>query len=314
MSSVRRAVIDVGTNSIKLLVGEVEAGQVRPVVEESRQTRLGKGFYLDHTLQPGPIAESARAIAEFSKKAAELGVSPPRVVATSAMREARNRDELVSAVERACGLQVRIISGEQEADYVFRGVTSDPGFASEPLFLLDVGGGSSEFILGHGDRKHFAWSFPMGTVRLLEQAHPADPPTGEQLATCRKSVLEFLEREVGPSLAPALEMEARPGGAVQLVGTGGTASILGCMECRLNSFDRERLEATRLTRERLTWHVEHLWGLPLNQRRTVVGLPPNRADVILTGSAIYEGIMTYFDFAQLRVSTRGLRFAILMEN
>ena len=115
---------------------------------------------------------------------------------------------------------------------------------------------------------------------------------------------------------PALRRETSgkpPAEIVQLVGTGGSASILACMEANLLTFDRARLEATRLSRDRLRWHVEHLWNVPIAERRKIVGLPPNRADVILTGTAIYEAVMNHFDFQQLRVSTRGLRFAIVLE-
>ncbi len=99
---------------------------------------------------------------------------------------------------------------------------------------------------------------------------------------------------------------------MRLVGTGGSASILGCMEAKLEKFDRQRLEATRLSFERLRWHVEHLWRLPLEERKQVIGLPKNRADVILTGVAIYEAVMERFGFAELRISTRGLRFGAVM--
>jgi exopolyphosphatase/guanosine-5'-triphosphate,3'-diphosphate pyrophosphatase len=313
---VRRAVIDVGTNSIKLLVGEIDAQLVRPILEESRQTRLGKGFYQTHVLQPEPIAESAQAVAHFASKARELGAISTRVVATSAARDAKNQAELLAAIQQACGLPVRVITGEEEAHYAFQGVSSNPELTREPLLLLDVGGGSTEFILGHQNKSHFARSFALGTVRLLELLHLDDPPTQGQFTDCRSQVLRFLETEISPSLKPALEKEAgcqsclQP---VQLVGTGGTASILACMEAGLTAFDRERLESTRLTQSRLRWHVEHLWGLPSAERKKIVGLPPNRADVVLTGVAIYEAIMDYFGFDQLRVSTRGLRFALLTE-
>ena len=100
--------------------------------------------------------------------------------------------------------------------------------------------------------------------------------------------------------------------ALQFVGTGGSASLLGCMEAKLATFDRERLERTRLTRPRLGWHVEHLWGMALEARKQIVGLPANRADVILAGAVIYEQVMEEFGFRELRVTTRGLRFAALM--
>jgi exopolyphosphatase/guanosine-5'-triphosphate,3'-diphosphate pyrophosphatase len=128
-------------------------------------------------------------------------------------------------------------------------------------------------------------------------------------------VKEFLQDKVQPSLGPAIVQESKKcsgRGRLQLVATGGTASILGCMEAELGVFDRSRLEATRLTLERLQWHVARLWGLPLADRKQVVGLPPNRADVILMGVAIYEAILEQFQFVELRLSTRGLRFAAVM--
>ena len=316
MKPVRRAVVDVGTNSIKLLVAEFNGFEVRPLLEESKQTRLGQGFYPTHVLQPGPIAQTVEAIAAFRAKAAELGAGAPKVVATSAVRDARNREELISAVKQACGLLIRVISGEEEADYGFKGVTSDPSLAKELLLLLDVGGGSTEFILGQGHQKHFTQSVQLGTVRLLEELRPSDPPSEDDLSGCRARVRRFVESEISPELIPALRAEAgrRPGlPAVQLVGIGGSASILACMEARLNNFDRDLLESTRLSQERLHWHVKHLWGLSLAERKGIVGLPPNRADVILTGTVIYEAVMDRFGFKELRVSTRGLRFAILQE-
>jgi len=316
MNAARRAVIDVGTNSIKLLVAEVTGTQVRPILEESRQTRLGQGFYPAHVLQPGPITQTAAAISEFAAKAAELGAGSPRVVATSAVRDALNKEELVSAVKQACSLEISVISGEEEANYGFRGVTSDPRLAKGPLLLLDVGGGSTEFIVGQNGRNHLAESFQLGTVRLLEQLRPGDPPGKNELAKCRAWLRQFLENEIGPKLLPALVKEAnqRPlAKAVLLVGIGGTASMLACMQARLSTFDRERLEATRLSLEQLRWHVEHLWGLSIAERKKIVGLPSNRVDIILTGTAIFEAVMEHFGFQQLRVSTRGLRFAIVME-
>ena len=316
MRPVRRAVIDVGTNSIKLLVADVLGRDVQPILEESKQTRLGQGFYPAHVLQPGPMAHTAKAVAEYVAKSAELGAPASKIIATSAVRDAQNRDELLSAIREASGLEVRVISGEQEADYGFKGVTSDPRLAKEPLLLVDVGGGSAEFIVGQGHTKHFARSFQLGTVRLLEQLRPVDPPRPDQLTECRTRLREFLKTEIAPELLPALGKEAgeqKVHEAVRLVGIGGTASILGCMEAQLTTFDRERLETTRLSLKRLRWHVEHLWQLPIDERKKIPGLPSNRADVILTGTAIYEAIMQYFGFEQLRVSTRGLRFALVLE-
>ena len=132
------------------------------------------------------------------------------------------------------------------------------------------------------------------------------------MTRCRAVLKDFVRNEVAPPLAKAAH-QRESSASLQLIGTGGTASILGCMEARLTTFDRQRLEATTLSLERLHWHVEQLWHLPLAERRQIVGLPANRADVILTGAAIYEAIMRELDFKELKISTRGLRFAIVLE-
>ena len=326
MQSSRRAVIDVGTNSIKLLVADVAGLEVRPVHEESRQTRLGQGFYETRRLQPGPMAKTAAAVTDFASTARDHEAGCIKVIATSAARDALNAADLVEAIEQASGLKLEIISGDVEADWAFRGAITEPSLAREALFIADVGGGSAQFILGRGSRKIFSRSYPLGTVRLLEKFPHGDPPAADELARCREWVLQFLERELRPELDSVVEREAMstPAGnrrakalalpaGVQFVGTGGTASILGCMEAGLEHFDRQRLEATRLSAARLTWHTEMLWSLSLADRKRITGLPANRADVILMGSVIFEAVACTFRFGDLRVSTRGLRFAALLD-
>ena len=310
MEAVRRAVIDVVTNSIKLLVADVRGRDVRPVHEESRQTRLGRGFYETHRLQPETIAHTAAAVWEFAETAREKNSHSIRVIATSAARDAVNPKDLTNAIERASGLKTEIISGTREAEWVYQGVATDAELAGQPLLLLDVGGGSTEFILGHGAKKSFAHSFPLGTVRLMEKFPHSDPPTKPELNACRDWLKKFLRHEVRPQLEPALQNEA---GEIQLVGTGGTTSILARIEKKLDRFDREKIERATLSLERVVAHRKHLWQLPLAERKEVPGLPKTRADVILTGVLIFEAVMEEFGFTQLRVSTRGLRFAAVMD-
>ena len=316
MSYARRAVIDVGTNSVKLLVADIQGNDVRPICEESKQTRLGQGFYDTHRLQPEPIAKTAKAVMNYATKSRELNASAVRVIATSAARDAVNQRELLSAIEAASGLKVEIISGDREAEWAFQGVTTDPQLAKVPLLLLDVGGGSTEFIMGKGEHKHFQHSFPLGTVRLMEKIPPGDPPSLEELAHCLDWLKTFFKKEVLPKLGPKMDWEKNAdetNAGLQLVGTGGTASILARMELKADDYDREQIEGTRLSLERVRWHVENLWRLPLEKRQQIIGLPKKRADVILTGAAIYEAVMEQFGFSELRVSTRGLRFAAVME-
>ncbi len=193
---------------------------------------------------------------------------------------------------------------------MFQGVATDPELSRRPLLLLDVGGGSTEFILGHGKKKNFAHSFPLGTVRLMEKFPHGDPPKKSEFNSCRDWLKNFLHQEVRPQLQPALKNEQ---GEIQLVGTGGTTSILARIEKKLDRFDRDKIDSAVLSFDQVVAHRKQLWKLPLAERKEIVGLPKLRADVILTGVLIYEAVMEEFGFEQLRVSTRGLRFAAAME-
>ena len=306
----RRAVIDVGTNSVKLLVVDLLDNDVHPVLEQSEQTRLGAGFYETHQLQPGAIAKTAAAVALFVRAARATGAAPIRIIGTSAARDAHNAAELCAAIQHAAGLPLEIISGEQEADWAFHGVATDPRLAGHPLLILDVGGGSTEFILGAGQHQQFRESFPLGSVRLLEKFPVADPPSAADWQRCHDELEQILSLQIRPRLAPALARVDRAG--LLLVGTGGATTILARIHAGMTDFDRHHIEAVRLTRADVQRHREHLWSLPLAQRREIPGLPPNRADVILYGVAIYEAVMHHLDLPELRVSTRGLRFAAVL--
>jgi exopolyphosphatase/guanosine-5'-triphosphate,3'-diphosphate pyrophosphatase len=311
MKPIRRAVIDVGTNSVKLLVGEVSDGLVVPVDERSEQTRLGAGFYEAHLLQPIPIARTASAVAEFVALARESDAQSLRLIATSAARDAKNSRELLEAVWRSTGLRLEVISGEQEAEWVFRGVTSDARFRGRKLLIVDVGGGSTEFIFGQQDHHSSRHSFPLGSVRLLEKIRLSDPPSATDLASCRQWLVHFFGQHIVPVMKEVLNPTTVSD--VMLVGSGGTTTILARMEHSMKGFDRERLDSTRLTGERVLEYMAHLWSLSLAERKKIPGLPPQRADVILMGVAIYEALMTVFPLRDLHVSTRGIRFGALLD-
>jgi exopolyphosphatase/guanosine-5'-triphosphate,3'-diphosphate pyrophosphatase len=308
----RHAVIDVGTNSVKLLVAEVSSRGVNPLFETSCQTRLGSGSYESRRLSEAAIARTVRAIAGFVAESARWHLGAPRVIGTSAARDAGNPEELRAAVREICGLEMEILSGEQEADWAFLGVASDPALHHRPLLIVDAGGGSTEFIVGEGVQSHFRQSFRLGTVRLLERLKPADPPTAEDWTHCQQLVDEVFEQEICPSVGPALTPFR--GREIQLVGTSGTTSLLAAMATGLATFDRARIEATRLSLQQVRRERERLWSLPLAERRRVPGLPEDRADVILTGVAIYEAATEKLGFDGLRVSARGLRFAAALDS
>ena len=304
MQSPHRAVIDIGTNSVKLLVAEVSGEDVSPIWEESEQTRLGRGFYDTHELQAPAIEHTVEVVARFVGRARELETPDVRLFATSAVRDAVNKAELIGGIERACGLPVLVISGELEAEWVFQGVSSDPRFHGRKLMILDVGGGSTEVVIGEQGHHSFRQSFPLGSVRLLEKLGAGN------LLACREWLREFFNHEVAPAIETRLH--ARDHSEIQLVGTGGTTTILARMERQMHGFERKQIEQVSLSRERIAYWMQRLWTADLRERKQIVGLPGNRADIIPFGVAIYEAMMEHFDFPEVFVSMRGLRFGAVL--
>ena len=307
----RRAILDVGTNSVKLLVADTDGRSVVPVWESSEQTRLGRGFYETRTLQSDAIEATAQAASRFAAVAREQGAESLRIIATSAARDATNCQELLAALQGATGIATEVISGETEADWAFAGVASTPGWASDRILVLDVGGGSTEFVLGAQGRPEFRISLALGSVRWLERLHPGDDPSSEALDACRTTLRSFLREELTGTLGALLGSNGLPD---RTVGVGGSTALLALIQQGCDDFDRDLIESTVFPADQLSLLVKRLWSLPLAQRRQLPGLPPERADVILIGAAIYEAILDVFCLPSLSVSLRGLRFAALMQS
>jgi exopolyphosphatase / guanosine-5'-triphosphate,3'-diphosphate pyrophosphatase len=207
----RRAVIDIGTNTVKLLVADVRDWQVFPLVSKDQTTRLGAGVDAARRLERAAIDRTVEAVANYAADAREHGAVDIRAFTTSAARDAGNRNELLDAVRRRCGLAVEVITGQREAELIFRGVSSDPAWATEHILVMDIGGGSAEFILGHTGRMERWQSLPLGAVRLTEQF--AD----------FAELTEYLRRTLPPALA---EYHT---GNWKLVATGGTNTTLAAI-------------------------------------------------------------------------------------
>ena len=201
MQPLRRAVIDVGTNSVKLLVADVAGQQVQPVCEQSKQTRLGHGFYETHRLQPGAIAATAKAVADFAALARQAQAISIRVIATSAAREAVNREELTAAIEQAAGLKSKSSRGSRRRTGV-SGSDHRPATSASALAAHGCRRWQRPDHVGRG-RTHFRHSFPLGSVRLLETFPCSDPPKPAELAACRQWLKQFFQTEVRPRAGPA---------------------------------------------------------------------------------------------------------------
>ena len=301
----RLGVIDIGTNSVKLLVANVRGKDILPVYETSRQTRLGQGLYAECLLQDKPIRDTAAAVDELLVLAKRDGCSDTRIIATSAVRESANAGDLLEAL----GQEVEILSDIDEARLAFRGVLSCPCLCKRQALVVDVGGGSTEFILGDAKGIWYHASLPLGSVRLMEHHPVSDPPVKVELQT----VCDSIDTRLGAATLLSLRghIDAHGASPIILVGTGGMASLFAKMELADDGYDRDRIEAVELSLVQVTAWRERLWHQPLAKRRTISGLPPNRADVALFGSLIYEQVMRQLGFDTLRISTRGIRFGVL---
>ena len=302
----RRGVIDIGTNSVKLLIADLHGESISPQLETSRQTRLGSGLYANGKLQAQPIHDTVAAANELLALAKRNDCGDVCLIATSAVREAANSDELIEALGQA----VQILSSDDEACLAFSGVTTDPHLAKQKIVVLDTGGGSTEFIAGDADGMRFHLSLSLGSVRLMESHAISDTPGDDELTAVRESIDTQLRTRAMHGLRRQI-VELGRAREVTMVGTGGMAGIFAKMELGMEDYDRERIEAVELSFERVIAWREKLWKLPLAQRVEIAGLPANRADVALFGSLIYEQAMRQLGFCALRVSTRGIRFGVL---
>jgi exopolyphosphatase/guanosine-5'-triphosphate,3'-diphosphate pyrophosphatase len=284
----RRAVIDIGTNTVKLLVADVRDGKILPIVSRDRTTRLGEGVGESKRLAAAAITRTVEAIEHFVADAKDLGALEIVALTTSAARDAVNGNEFLQAVRNRCGLEVQVITGDREAELIFHGVSSDPEWSNQPILVLDVGGGSAEFIQGERGNIERFQSLPLGAVRLTEQY-------GEDFA----GLVGFLRETLHKSLAVYSVQNRR------MIGTGGTITTLARIE-------RGTVDRVPISQEELRALVARLNSLPLAERKKVPGLPPERADIIVAGGAVFLVAMELLGAFELTVSVRNLRHGALL--
>ena len=297
----RYAVFDLGSNSIKFVVAETRAGRVRILHEQSVATRLAEHLIDTCELRPDAIARTLDALCELRARASELGVEHFRAVATSAVRDSRNRREFLKAARAVLGFPVRLLSGTDEAQTIFAGVTADPHWRGKDLFVLDIGGGSVEWVQGHHGKMEKRISLPLGAVRLRERflhEYPVAPDTAGLLA-------ETVLAQITHPLAHYSLGQRR------LVGTGGTITCLVAIHKELAEFDPRKIDHSTLTIEQIRELMTRFTGRTLHQLRAMHGLPAKRADLIVPGTAVVLATMELLGARRLHVSVRGLRYGVL---
>ena len=301
----RLAAIDLGTNTVRLLVVEASGAEWRGLHAEQRVTRLGEGQAGTGVLQPAAMRRTAEVVAAFCRRAEDLGAHDVRIVGTSAVREADNSAEFLAQVRSASGRQVRVISGEEEARLTCLGVTQGLPDLKGHFLLFDIGGGSTEFVLSRAGGPPKAVSVKLGVVELAERFMDQGP-----VDDTRYDAMAAL---VGARLAAGLTEPILRHGAPALVGSAGTVTTLAALDLGLDSYDPARVHGHRLTRVAVAGLCARLVALSLAERAVLPCLEPGRADLIVPGSAICLEALDRLGFDALVVSDRGLREGILYE-
>jgi exopolyphosphatase/guanosine-5'-triphosphate,3'-diphosphate pyrophosphatase len=303
----RVATIDIGTNTVLLLVAERNGGgPVRAVLERAEITRLGEGVDRTRALSPAAVERTRVCLARYARDVRESAVDAVAVVGTSAMRDADGGAPLAAFVREAFGVDVRVLAGDDEARMTFRGallgMPQAPGGAAA---VFDIGGGSTEVILGRLDGGRliasYLHSFDVGSVRLTERHFRHDPPLPGEILAMR----EALDRTFGE--VPLLAPDVRP------VGVAGTMTTLASVSLGLSTYERDRVHGLSLGAKELGELVDRLAAQTVDERKRVPGMEPKRADVLVAGGCIAVALLQRWGGASALVSDGGVRWGLAQE-
>ena len=288
----RVGAIDMGTNSTRLLIADVDGGQVATLDRRMRITRLGQGVDASRRLADAAIERTVEALGEYRRALDDLGVERVRAVATSAARDASNADDLLAAVARTLGTRGEILTGADEARLSFDGATAGVDEPA-PFLVVDIGGGSTELVVGT-TMPEGEVSLDVGCVRVTEQFLHSDPPSAEELSQAVQVVRLHLT-DADMALPSAHE-------AKTLIGLAGTVSTVAAIELGLEEYDRGRIHHFRLTRSAAEEVFRTLATEAADQRRHNPGLEPGRVDVIVGGAIVLVAVMRHYDRDEMLVS------------
>jgi exopolyphosphatase/guanosine-5'-triphosphate,3'-diphosphate pyrophosphatase len=298
----RYAVVDVGTNSVKFHVGERGPGNVwRRIVDRAEATRLGDGLQETGRLNPEPMERTVVAIAGMAEEARRNGAATIAAVGTAGLRIAPNSAEFVDAVQARCGVNVEIISGDEEGRLAYLGATAGIGPARGSQVVFDTGGGSSQFTFGHGDQVDERFSVDVGAVRFTERYGMDEVVSEDTLAEVLAAMSADLVR---------LDNRPRPDTVVAM---GGALTNLAAVKHGLAAYDPDVVQGTVLDESEIDRQIELYRTRNAAERRTIVGLQPQRADIILAGACIVRTVLGRLGNASLTVSDRGLRHGVLLD-
>ena len=286
---IRVAAVDLGTNSTRLLVADVQDGRVEEVALRQEITRLGESVDSRRRLLPLPVARVRNCLTRYRRELEQLGAERTLAFATSAVREAENGEAFLGEVEWSYGFSTRLLSGEEEALLTFAGVSAGRDIP-EGTLVIDVGGGSTELIVGGGGSVNFHESLELGCVRLTERF-------GDDVDAMATQVRSSL-----PSLVVS-----------SAIGVGGTVPALAALDLGLVTFDSRRVHAHRLSPDAILNQLARLAALPLDERRRIPGLEPERAPVIVAGAVILHEVLARYGLDGLELSEQEILHGAALE-
>ncbi|HKW42201.1 MAG TPA: Ppx/GppA phosphatase family protein [Gemmatimonadales bacterium] len=299
----RLAAIDIGTNSMRLVVAEVQRdGSYRVLDEDREMTRLGRGLYRAGRLGDAPMEHSLLVLGRMKAIAEGFGSTELRAIATSAVREAANGRDFVREAWRRCRVRVEIVSPEEEARLVFRSVTRHFDLGDRLTAIVDIGGGSTEVILAAGGLVEQVVSLPLGAVRLTERHAKSDPLKPKHWRALRRTIDQAITDAIGKPLFAAEVM----------IGSGGTFTNLAEMAQAERDGEVPRARDYPLSRAEVTRLLDRLRETPLEGRRQIPGLNPQRADIILAGAAVVARLTRRLGTQRVLVNDRGIRDGVLL--
>lgn len=301
----RLAAIDIGTNSTKMTVADVsDDGALTVVAEDSDVTRLGEGVDADKRLNEAAMSRTLDAIVRFAEEARRQGAETVLGAGTSALRDAANGAEFVAQVQQRAEVEIQIITGDREAQLAYAAVRSDSTLPIPPdahLLVFDIGGGSTELILGDARGVGRHKSLDIGAVRLTERFLKSDPPTAYELNQAAQYARAAFDTFLAPDMPPLV------------AGIGGTAVNIAAVTQGQTKPDPDALHGAMLSHAAVASALDRFAHLPLAERREIPGLEPKRADVIVAGALILDGLLTYFHADRFLLSARGLRYGLLAD-
>lgn len=307
------AILDIGTNTVILLIARrVPGGDIEVLHDIAEVVRLGEGINSEKRFREAAMDRTYDALSRFSRIIHDARCDAVFAVGTAAFRGAANASKFVERVQKGLGITIQIISGEAEAKYIALAAKADFSHLSRPLVVMDIGGGSTEFITDDGVHET-AVSLPFGSVKLTEKFIKSDPPNDVEL----DALTQFLDAEMTHLACPAGNVhrigQSISSSAINLVACAGTATTLAALHLGLEKYDPARVHKSILPRAGLENLLALLRSLPLEKRRSLPCLEPLRADVVVAGAQILLSAMEYYGVKECHISDRGLRFGVFLK-